>query len=151
MYRSIFLALMSLSAAQQAKAAIHKIATMDEYERVCKSSDPCVIVFNSVTCTACESMEQSMEPVAKDYPTCKFYSVQTSDEAFKKLDKKKLQIKAWPTTHFIKNGKVTRNERGAMGEYEFDKITYELVNGKPKPLPKPPAKPAKQAAAKPKS
>ncbi len=136
MYRSIFLALMSLSAAHSAQAAIKKIATMEEYERVCKSTAPCVIVFNSDTCTACETMEQAMEPATQDYPTCTFYSLQTSDEAFKDLDKKKLQIKAWPTTHFIKDGTVKRNERGAMSEYEFDNITYQLVHGKPKPQPK---------------
>ncbi len=136
---------MSLSAAHQANAAIKKIATMDEFETVCKSTEPCVVVFNSSTCSACDSMEQAMQPVIAEYPKCTFYSVQASDEAFKTLDKKKLQIKAWPTTHFIKRGKVARNERGAMSEAEFDKFTYELVNDKPKPLPKVQSKPVAEA------
>lgn len=146
MYRKLVFALLSLGAVHQAKATIHKIATMDEYDTVCKSSGPCVIVFNSATCTACESMEKSMQPVSDAYPACKFYSVQSSDEAFAgKLDKQKLQIKAWPTTHFMKNGAVKRNERGAMGQAELDRYTYELVHDKPKPMPAAPA-PAEQPA-----
>ncbi len=147
MYRSIFLALMSLSAVHQTKATIKKITTMGEYEKVCKSSGPCVIVFNSSSCTACESMAKDMEPITQNYPRCSFYSVQTSDEAFKGLDKQKLEIKAWPTTHFIKNGAVTRNERGAMGEAELDRYVSEHVNGKPKPAPRVQAQPAKKAVA----
>jgi thiol-disulfide isomerase/thioredoxin len=144
MYRSLFFALLSIGASQQAKAAIQKIATMDDYERICKSSGPCVIVFNSETCTACESMEKSMVPISQEYPACKFYSVQTSDEAFKTLDKQKLQIKAWPTTHFIKGGSVKRTERGAMGQAELDRFTYELIHDKPKPQAPAQAQPANQ-------
>jgi hypothetical protein len=152
MYRSLFFALLSLGATQQAKAAIQKIATLEEYERICKSSGPCVIVFNSDTCTACESMEKDMVPISQEYPACKFYCVQTSDEAFKTLDKQKLQIKAWPTTHFIKSGTVKRTERGAMGQAEIDRFTYELIHDKPKPQAPPaqaqPAQPANQPVKK---
>ncbi len=136
MNKKLLIAVITFATLSYTSAAIKKLTSMDDFERACKSIEPCVIVFNSATCTACDSMEQAMEEIIKEYPQCSFYSVQSSDEAFKDLDKNKLQIKAWPTTHFIKKGKVERNERGAMSAYELDQITYQLVNGKPKPQPK---------------
>jgi thioredoxin-related protein len=116
--------------------SVNVINSMSEYETAAQSQRPTVIVFNSDTCEACTQMEPCTKKAAEEYPQVTFYCANAKSEPLKEL-KAKADIKAYPTTHFIKNGKVQRSERGSLSQKEMDDIVYELLYDKRKRAPKP--------------
>lgn len=122
--------------AQKKEASTEKyytvIKSMPEYERVCRARHPKIIVYNSSECTACDAMEPGLNECAKKYTQTKFYTVNALDKAFKGIQEK-VNIKAYPTTHFIKPGAKPRVERGSMSADELDGICYHFVHGKSRP------------------
>ncbi len=143
MYRSIFAALVSLTAAHSVKAIeLKEITTKAEYDRVSKGAGPTVIVFSSDTCSLCPQHKEALLKVAANYPGARYYHVNASNE-FGKEFRQAEKIGAFPTTHFIsKAGK--RAERGCMGEGELDSALFELTTGKKK-APVMPPKPTQKA------
>ena len=131
------LALNLVGAAQRQQGEINPITSRDDLARIMKVGEPTVIMFNSATCQACDVMKKELKPVMKKYLEVDFYSVESTNDAFKGIAKE-LNIKAYPTTHFIKKGITTRKERGSMGESEIERAVYKLVHNKDMPLPKPP-------------
>ena len=161
MYRSIFIALLSVLAANEVQAAskaaakkpserremgkINPIETLLEYERIAEGKGPIVIVFTSKTCTACDQHEEALAPVAEEYTRADFYSFDVSGDELKSFIKKH-KIAGYPTTQFILKGKI-RSELGSMSQKELDNIVYEMVTGKRKPVKRMiPPEPTKKAA-----
>ena len=114
-----------------------EIKTMAKFEEAQKATEPTIITFKSPTCEACDFMEPSFNAAAKDYSEfAKFYVVDSSNPKLAGLPKK-LRLKAYPTTLYIKNGREELRERGAKPGYYFDRTVYKFVHGKEKPLEKP--------------
>ena len=129
------LALNLVSAPQRQPGTINPITTRKNLDRIFKSGGPTVIMFNSATCQACDAMKKTLEPLAKKYLDVDFYSVESSNDAFKGIAKE-LDIKAYPTTRFIKKGMKTRSERGSMGTQEIKNILDTMVSNKDMPVTK---------------
>lgn len=127
MYRSLCItAILLFTAGLSAKGLAQDIKDVASYREIVKKQGPKVIVFSSVTCTACDSHMQALDEVAKKYPQVGFYSFDVGDLSDLR---KELGIKYYPTTHFLPNGK--KFDR-SMGAAELDETVYELVHGKKK-------------------
>ena len=116
-------------------AGLQAIKTLDEYVAIIsKLTVPTIIVFNSSSCTACTFMEPGLKAAVKKYgEKARFYTINTSDPAFKGLAEKMKQknmpkIEAYPTTHFLNEGTQPRAERGSMGAQEIDNAVKQLVS-----------------------
>ena len=138
MYRSIFVALLSVLAAHEVGAAskIKELKSLAEYKSAAKSTRPTVIVFNSDTCTACDDHEEDLEPLAEKYTGVSFYSFNAGADDLADFRKEK-KIRGYPTTEFIVKGKLNRSMLGTYGEDALDQVIYPMVHGKPRPAKKP--------------
>jgi len=126
MYRSIALTLLSCATLYMIEAATKEIKDVAMYREIVKKQCPKVIVFSSVTCTACESHMQAIEEVSRAYPQAEFYKFDLTELGDLR---KELGIKYYPTTHFLPSGpKIDRS----MGAAELDDTVYELIHGKKK-------------------
>lgn len=110
-----------------------EIKSEKEYRRLAKSSSPTVIVFNSDSCSACDDHKDDLEPLQTKYRNVSFYSFNASGDDLAAFRKEK-NIQGYPTTEFIKGGKIQRSLLGAFGEDPCDGFVYELVHGKPRPM-----------------
>lgn len=140
------LALLSFMSGENLYAKATDIKDVAAYRDIIKKQGPKVIVFSSTTCTACDSHMQALDEAAKKHPKVAFYSFDVGDLPDLR---KELEIKYYPTTHFLPLGKKIDR---SMGAAEIEEILYELVNGKKKseaPAPQPAmATPAKNSCRK---
>lgn len=131
MVKRLLITLLIGAAVNIVHAKTTTLKDVKEYRELVKSQGPKVIVFSSSTCSACDSHMQALEEVAKSYPQVRYFSFNVEDLPDLR---KELEIKYYPTTHFLPNGKKFDRSIAAA---EFDDILYELVNGTKKPAPAP--------------
>ncbi len=152
MYRSIFIALLSFTAAEKAYArtqtstvsqnSLKDIKDVASYREIAKRRSPVVIVFTSPSCGVCGPHKEALAVVAKRHGV-EAYEFDVSNLPDLRTE---LGIKYYPTTHFIPNGKKIDT---SMDEARFEAEIYELKHGKKKeevqaPAPRPVASPAQR-------
>lgn len=107
-----------------------EIETMQEYNRICSSNKPYIVVYHAPWCGACTVMEPLYDEVAgKHKNLANFCAINVDNREFNHLIKEN-EIPALPTTIYSKNKKELRRERGSMTKddiYKSVKIFEDIL------------------------
>lgn len=112
---------------KMAAGQVHEISTAAEYNAILASGKPVIIEISTEWCSACKQFTPIFKGLAAKYADqIDFYHA--DGEKREVMSAIKTEIKGYPTSLFIKNGKIVDTRLGAAAEKSFNLSIQSFLN-----------------------